>query len=252
MNELACPHCGSVRAIGHVTCAFCRNPYSAEAARGAIACPHCRTLSTSDQAKCVGCGAWIVVQCVFCGGLSPYTMAGCVKCGEAFAGAAERKAQRDAAAAAGDDDELEDGWESDWAWCSKCQALVYDDETPGPCARGGGHDTDDSESYWLAVDADDYEGHGGFRWCEKCQCLYRGGPHAGVCAATKGPHDGAESDEYTVAHDGSDDDDYEGWFVCNRCSVLFWGEEKGACAAGGTHDRKGSANYEVWHEDDEE
>jgi hypothetical protein len=37
-----------------------------------------------------------VVQCVFCGAISPHTMSACMGCNEAFAGAPERKAAREA------------------------------------------------------------------------------------------------------------------------------------------------------------
>lgn len=250
MSELHCPHCGATRQLGHVLCGFCKTAYSAEIAKQAIPCPQCRTLSTSDQTKCVGCGGWIVVQCVFCAQLSPHTAPACLSCKEVFAGSAERKARQEAEG--DDEDEDEEGWEGDWCWCSKCQALVYDEDPPGRCARGGTHDTSDSEDYYLCVDEDEVDGQGNFRWCQQCQCVYRGGERAGVCPATKGPHDGSDSDEYFVSRDGDEDEDYGGWKVCNKCSTLFWGEDAGACAAGGGHDGKGSSNWEVFHDDEDE
>ncbi|MFO0550930.1 MAG: hypothetical protein U0271_21245 [Polyangiaceae bacterium] len=248
MGDFNCAHCGAVRKVGHVYCGYCRNPYSAELARTAIPCAHCRTLSTSDQTRCVSCGNWIVVQCVFCGGVSPYTFTACSRCGELFAGAAERKAKRDAHDH--DDEEEDDGWEAYWAWCRRCQCLVYDEDPPGPCAAGGAHDTSDSEAYWLCTDKEEIDGQGGFHWCGACQCLYRGAPQSGLCAATRGPHQGS-ADEYFVARDGDEDEDYGGWSLCKRCNVLHWSESKGVCAAGGPHDGRGSSNWEVWHEDDE-
>jgi hypothetical protein len=81
---------------------------------GAIACPSCRTLSTSDQQKCVACGVWIVVQCVFCAATSPYTATACTACHEIFAGAAERKARGEYRSSTDDEeDEDEDEDEDD-------------------------------------------------------------------------------------------------------------------------------------------
>ena len=89
-------------------CGYCRQAYDAETAAGAIRCPKCAVLSAAGQDKCVGCGAWIVVACVFCGAHSPHTKSACGGCGEIFAGAAERKARRDADAAADAEEDEEE------------------------------------------------------------------------------------------------------------------------------------------------
>jgi hypothetical protein len=68
---------------------------SADAARTAIPCPNpqCRGQCRWGKQKCAQCQAWIVVSCVFCGAISPHHMSNCLRCNEAFAGAAQRKAQ---------------------------------------------------------------------------------------------------------------------------------------------------------------
>ncbi len=95
-TALVCQSCGAPARPGIVTCEFCEQFVSAEAARTAIACPQCRTANAGGAQQCVRCKSWLVVRCVFCERLSPYTSAACVACNEPFAGAMERKAQRDA------------------------------------------------------------------------------------------------------------------------------------------------------------
>ncbi len=249
-----CSHCSAPRKIGHVICSYCRNPYDAAAAASAIPCPKCGVLSADGQQKCVGCSAWIVVSCVFCGAHSPHTKTACLSCGEIFLGAAERKAAAARAAEDDDDedDDEDDGWEDGWAWCDKCQGLVYDEDPPGPCAAGGAHDTGDSEAYFLSPDGEACDGQSGWRWCKACQGLFHGGPRHGVCPATGGPHDGTASDDYTVTRSVDDDfdEDASGWKHCGKCAVMFWGDKGGACAAGGKHDRSDKTDYSIPYEEE--
>lgn len=93
--SLVCQSCGAPARPGIVTCEFCEQFVSAEAARTAIACPQCRTANAGQNQQCLKCQAWLVVRCVFCERLSPYTSPACVACNEPFAGAMERKAQRE-------------------------------------------------------------------------------------------------------------------------------------------------------------
>jgi DNA-directed RNA polymerase subunit RPC12/RpoP len=239
--------------VGHVICVYCRQPYEAASAASAIRCPKCSVMSAEGQDKCVACGTWIVVACVFCGAHSPHTKSACVSCGELFAGAAERKAAREADAEEDDEDEDDDSaWESGWAWCGKCQALVYDEDPAGKCAAGGKHDTSDSEGYFLCVDPESIDGQGEWRWCRACQGLFHGGERAGVCAASGAHHDGSDSEEYAIAKTGSDDydEDEGGWGRCKKCSSLVWAEDGGSCAAGGEHAPKESTDYSVPYEEE--
>ena len=90
-----CASCGAPDGGELVLCRFCRQAVSAEAARTAIPCPNpqCRTLCRWGKQRCAQCQAWIVVSCVFCGAISPHNVSSCMRCNEAFAGAAQRKAQ---------------------------------------------------------------------------------------------------------------------------------------------------------------
>jgi hypothetical protein len=91
-----CTNCGAPDGGDLVTCRFCRQAVSAEAARTAIPCPNpqCRVPNRWGKQKCIQCQAWLVVSCVFCGAISPHNLASCMQCNEAFAGAAERKQQQ--------------------------------------------------------------------------------------------------------------------------------------------------------------
>lgn len=91
-----CASCGAPDDGEAVMCKFCRQAVNAEAQRTAIPCPACKTACRWGRQKCHACQGWIVVQCVFCGALSPHNCSTCMRCNEAFAGAPERKAQRDA------------------------------------------------------------------------------------------------------------------------------------------------------------
>lgn len=90
-----CANCGAPDSGDFVICKFCRQAVSAAAAQTAIPCPNpqCRTLCRWGKQKCGQCQAWIVVSCVFCGAISPHHISNCLSCNEAFAGAAQRKAQ---------------------------------------------------------------------------------------------------------------------------------------------------------------
>lgn len=90
-----CANCGAPDQGELVICRYCKQAVSAEAARTAIPCPNpqCRTLCRWGKQKCAECQAWLVVSCVFCGAISPHNISSCLRCNEAFAGAAQRKAQ---------------------------------------------------------------------------------------------------------------------------------------------------------------
>lgn len=83
---------------GLLACSYCTRPYAGRAGTGGITCPDCADVNARGRSTCATCGKPLVHGCVFCGGASPLECAQCVSCGEAFAGAVERKAQRDAQA----------------------------------------------------------------------------------------------------------------------------------------------------------
>jgi phage FluMu protein Com len=96
-----CAHCGAPRAAGHGACTYCGTVFAraqqTSTQENVIPCPQCRTVNEWGAQKCVKCQAWVVVQCLFCSSLSPHHVPACLRCHEAFAGAPERFAQRQAA-----------------------------------------------------------------------------------------------------------------------------------------------------------
>jgi hypothetical protein len=124
MGTWKCENCGADRVVGRVICTYCKAPCSSELLEGAIACPSCRTLSTSDQQKCVACGVWIVVQCVFCAAVSPHTATACTQCSEIFAGAAERKARGEYRSSTEDEESEDEDDEGDGSASPELFAIV--------------------------------------------------------------------------------------------------------------------------------
>lgn len=94
--DTVCSSCGAPAKPGVIVCEFCEHPYDAEAARRAIHCKRCQTLNVETAQQCMKCKDWLVVQCLFCSHLTRNDAPACARCNEPFAGAAERKAARDA------------------------------------------------------------------------------------------------------------------------------------------------------------
>jgi len=94
--DTVCSSCGAPAKPGVIMCEFCDNPINAEAAKRAIHCKQCQTLNVETAQQCMKCKGWLVVQCLFCNHLTRNDAPGCARCNEPFAGAAERKAARDA------------------------------------------------------------------------------------------------------------------------------------------------------------
>lgn len=91
-----CENCGAPRVPGLASCDYCRHPYP-----GAAPGPKCRACDVVNLAGSMACGRCrmpLARACLFCGGASPLDAAACRHCREAFAGAQERIAQREAAA----------------------------------------------------------------------------------------------------------------------------------------------------------
>lgn len=89
-----CETCGAPANAGLVACSYCETPYPG-APRG-IDCPTCGDDNRPHRMECATCGETLLRGCVFCGAASSIGVAQCGRCGEAFEGAAERKAARDA------------------------------------------------------------------------------------------------------------------------------------------------------------
>jgi hypothetical protein len=95
-NPLVCACCGAPDDGQEVTCKFCQRPVSPQVQASAIPCPQCQHVNRWGRQQCSRCNGWIVVQCVFCGSISPCSYTACMRCNEAFAGAWQRKQQREA------------------------------------------------------------------------------------------------------------------------------------------------------------
>lgn len=93
-NGVECATCGAAVDPGLVACSYCQTPYPG-APRG-IDCPACGDDNRPHMVACATCNASLVRGCVFCGGAASIALASCPRCGEAFAGAEERKAAREA------------------------------------------------------------------------------------------------------------------------------------------------------------
>jgi hypothetical protein len=99
------------------------------------------------------------------------------------------------------------GQQNNWRWCNKCQGLFYGgpDSSMGVCPAGGNHDLKGSGDYVLAYGITPSSGQqNNWRWCNKCQGLFYGGPGSsmGVCPAG-GSHDLKGSGDYVLTHNGS-------------------------------------------------
>lgn len=95
-NGASCGTCGAPPLGGLVACSYCQTPY-AGAPRG-VSCPACGDDNHPHNAACARCGGSLQRGCIFCGAASSIALASCSRCGEAFAGARDRKADREAAA----------------------------------------------------------------------------------------------------------------------------------------------------------
>ncbi len=90
-----CETCGAPRNPGLVACSYCDTAYPG--APSGVDCPSCGDGNRPHLVACASCGASLMRSCIFCGGATSIAYPGCSRCGEAFEGAAERKAAREAA-----------------------------------------------------------------------------------------------------------------------------------------------------------
>jgi hypothetical protein len=90
-----CNNCGAPDDGEHVVCKFCKQPITKDLLDSAIACPTCRAPNRAGRSTCSSCNGSLLYTCVFCGHQTVASKSDCEKCGEAFAGAAERKQQRE-------------------------------------------------------------------------------------------------------------------------------------------------------------
>ncbi len=140
------------------------------------------------------------------------------------------------------------GLQSNWQWCTKCQALAFaGNANLGNCPAGGLHNHPGNRNYLVATKASGVVGQDNWRRCNKCQAISFGGsPSLGPCSAG-GLHDHSGSADYVIAKKGGALPDYsqDNWRWCKKCQVLaFAGNpSSGVCGAGGMHDHTGSDDY---------
>lgn len=90
-----CENCGAPNFPGLAACDYCKHAYPGTSP--GPRCVACDVINVAGAMACARCRVAISQSCLFCGTASPLDAAACRRCREAFAGAAERKAQRDAA-----------------------------------------------------------------------------------------------------------------------------------------------------------
>jgi len=89
-----CENCGAPHEDGLASCAFCDMPIVGRSS--GVRCPACSELNTAERRTCAHCAHAFTKGCVFCGKVAFLTATACPGCNEAFAGAEQRKANRDA------------------------------------------------------------------------------------------------------------------------------------------------------------
>lgn len=122
-----------------------------------------------------------------------------------------------------------------WAWCQKCSKLVCRFLGPGVCHDGAGHEfTDEPVSMELGVpfgphDVAEYEPE--WRWCNRCQSLFRPDPARGADACfAGGAHDQGGSWELWARIVRVEVQTWWNW--CPRCQGLA---RAGVCHDGDAH-----------------
>ncbi len=138
--------------------------------------------------------------------------------------------------------------ERDWRRCENCQGLFFADGTDRPCPSGNAGHQAVSGHICLPYNDPSAGGVSGWRWCTKCsQLFYLPNVATSVCQAG-GRHVGGTGDYHLRLDTDPEALGHRGWWHCSKCQCLVRGG--GACAAGGTHAKLGTANYTVlwWQE----
>jgi hypothetical protein len=90
----------------------------------------------------------------------------------------------------------------------------------------------------------------GWRWCNRCQCLFYGDNHTSGWCVVGGGHNWEGSGNYTPHYDY-----YAGqskWRWCYRCQSMWYGGDgnnRGHCPASDRHSSDGSGNYSIEYDD---
>ena len=92
---------------------------------------------------------------------------------------------------------------------------------------------------------------GGWRWCNRCQCLFYGDNYTTGWCVRGGGHNYYGSGNYQPHYDydkGQDD-----WRWCYKCQSMWYGggnNNVSNCPAGGRHSSSGSGNYTIEYKGD--
>ena len=94
-GDRRCDTCGAEIIPGLAGCNYCRRAYAG--VQQGPKCPGCSAVNTAGAMACGRCRSPMAQSCIFCGAASPLDYAACRHCREAFAGAPQRKQQREEA-----------------------------------------------------------------------------------------------------------------------------------------------------------
>jgi len=90
----------------------------------------------------------------------------------------------------------------------------------------------------------------GWRWCNRCQCLFYGDNYTSGWCEQGGGHNYGGSGNYTPSY-GSGSEGQNGWRWCSKCQNMWWGgsQNKGRCSSGAGHSKDGSGDYHMAYGD---
>lgn len=94
-HRIECEQCGAPPVAGLVACPYCEASYPGAPGQH-VDCPGCGADNHPTSLRCARCSASLMQTCVFCARPSALALVACGHCGETFAGAAARKAEREA------------------------------------------------------------------------------------------------------------------------------------------------------------
>lgn len=145
-----------------------------------------------------------------------------------------------------------DDWQRGWRLCGSCGCLFFGTNLAGSkCAASGGIHVvaRPKQNYFLMLNSADAPGQTGWRWCQKCQCLWMGMNTGSKCPAG-GPHSLEASGHYTIVHNADSNGPGEkSWRWCQKCQCLwFTGLSATKCPVGGLHSSSGSGAYRIQYD----
>lgn len=138
--------------------------------------------------------------------------------------------------------------QSNWRWCSKCQAIFYAG-TNSACPTGGQHTGTSSGNYLMFYMAPGETGlyQDGWGWCNKCSGLVYTKLPAGPCPSG-GSHTPGGTNYVAVPGKDGLPNRQSGWRWCSKCQAMWFSQAgTSVCPAGGAHSQIGSGAYSIKH-----